>query len=332
MEKPLLEVNNLVKYFSFTRGIVHRKKYFLHAVDDVTFSLSRRKTLGVVGESGCGKTTLGKTIVNLYHPTSGEILLRPDKDTVIDISKANDEEMKKVRRTVQMVFQDPQSSLNPRWPIKNIIGEPLNILKLASGRREREDMVISLLDEVGLKPEHINRYPHEFSGGQRQRIGIARALASDPDLVVLDEPTSAVDVSVQAQVLNLLKDIQKKKDMAYLFISHDLGVVHHMSDEIAVLYLGRVVEYGDSDRIFENPIHPYTKALLSALPVPDPDFEAHKRRIILKGALPNALQPPSGCRFHTRCTEIHDEKKCTQESPMLKEVEKNHMVACWNYE
>jgi oligopeptide/dipeptide ABC transporter ATP-binding protein len=331
MAKPLLEVEHLKKYFTFQRGLIKRKSFSLRAVDDVSFTLDRNKTLGVVGESGCGKTTLGKTIVNLYKPDDGRILLHPDENTTLDAVNANDEEQKAINRLVQMVFQDPQSSLNPRWTVKNIIGEPLDILKLASGRKERENMVIQLLDEVGLKPEHLNRYPHEFSGGQRQRIGIARALASNPDMVVLDEPTSAVDVSVQAQVLNLLKELQRTKNMAYLFISHDLGVVHHMSDEIAVLYLGQVVEYGSAEKIFDEPLHPYTKALLSALPVPDPYFEAHKKRIILKGLLPNAINPPSGCRFHTRCMEMVGEK-CTKECPMLKEVGKDHKVACWIYE
>ena len=331
MTVPLLEVKDLYKYFTFQRGLLHRQTFSVRAVENVSFTLDRNKTLGVVGESGCGKTTLGKTIISLYRPDSGQILLHPDEKTTYDVATAQDEEMKAVRRIVQMVFQDPQSSLNPRWPVKNIIGEPLDILKLVSGRRERENMVLELMEEVGLKPEHINRYPHEFSGGQRQRIGIARALASNPDLVVLDEPTSAVDVSVQAQVLNLLKELQRTKNMAYLFISHDLGVVHHMSDEIAVQYLGQIVEQGPSDKVFSDPLHPYTKALLSALPVPDPEFEAHKRRIILEGTLPNAINPPPGCRFHTRCQEFLGEK-CTKECPALIEVEKGHRVACWRYE
>ncbi|MBN1786002.1 MAG: ATP-binding cassette domain-containing protein [Candidatus Methanofastidiosa archaeon] len=331
MAKPLLEVKNLKKFFTFQRGLVKRKTFYLRAVDDVTFDLEREKTLGVVGESGCGKTTLGKTIVGLYPPDSGSITLNPNGNPINTLNP-NDEELKIIRKTVQMVFQDPQSSLNPRWPVRNIVGEPLEILKLVSGRKEKESKVIELLETVGLKPEHINRYPHEFSGGQRQRIGIARALASQPDLMVLDEPTSAVDVSVQAQVLNLLKDLQKEKKMAYLFISHDLGVVHHMADEIAVQYLGQIVEYGDSEKVFNNPMHPYTKALLSALPVADPEFEAHKKRIILTGTLPNAISPPPGCRFHTRCKELVDEKKCKSECPALKEVEKNHKVACWIYD
>lgn len=329
--KPLLEVNNIKKYFSFQRGILRKKTFYLKAVDDISFNLERKKTLGVVGESGCGKTTLGKTLVNLHKPESGSINLNLDNGTSIDVINANEDEMKTVRRTIQMVFQDPHSSLNPRWPIKNIIGEPIDILKMASGRREKESMVMELLDDVGLKPEHMNRYPHEFSGGQRQRIGIARALASKPDIIVLDEPTSAVDVSVQAQVLNLLKELQKSKSMSYLFISHDLGVVHHMSNEIAVMYLGQVVEYGDTNKIINDPLHPYTKALLSALPVPDPEFEAHKKRIILKGQLPNAVNPPKGCRFHTRCAELVGEK-CKHDCPALKEVSKGHKVACWIYE
>ncbi|MHC1605544.1 MAG: ABC transporter ATP-binding protein [Candidatus Methanofastidiosia archaeon] len=326
---PLLEVKKLTKYFKIERGVIRRKTLYVKAVEDVSFSLDRKKTVGVVGESGCGKTTLGKTLVNLYKPESGSILLHSDGKDIIDTTTANDEQMKKVRKMIQMVFQDPHSSLNPRWTIKNIVGEPIKILKMASGRKEREGMVVQLLDEVGLKPEHMNRYPHEFSGGQRQRIGIARALASKPDMVVLDEPTSSVDVSVQAQVLNLLKDLQQKRGMAYIFISHDLGVVHHMADEIAVQYLGRIVEYGDSEKVFNNPLHPYTKALLSALPVPDPEFEAHKKRIILKGTVPNPINPPSGCSFHPRCYELADEKKCKKQCPHLKEVEKGHKVACW---
>ncbi|HOP08805.1 MAG TPA: ATP-binding cassette domain-containing protein [Candidatus Methanofastidiosa archaeon] len=331
MDRPLLEVKNLTKYFSFQRGLFRKETFYLRAVDDVSFSLERKKTLGIVGESGCGKTTLGKTLVGLYKPDSGSITLTPDGKS-IDMVNPKDDELKTIRKTIQMVFQDPQSSLNPRWPIRNIVGEPLEILKLTRGRKEKESRVIELLETVGLKPEHINRYPHEFSGGQRQRIGIARALASQPDLIVLDEPTSAVDVSVQAQVLNLLRDLQKERNMSYIFISHDLGVVHHMADEIAVQYLGQIVEYGDSEKVFNNPLHPYTKALLSALPVADPEFEAHKKRIILKGTLPNAINPPSGCRFHTRCQELVDEKRCKSECPMLREVEKDHKVACWIYD
>jgi oligopeptide/dipeptide ABC transporter ATP-binding protein len=331
MDKPLLEVKNLSKYFQFQRGIFKRKTFSLRAVDDVSFSLERKNTLGVVGESGCGKTTLGKTIVGLYKPDAGSITLTPN-DRSIDMLDPKDDEIKTIRKTIQMVFQDPQSSLNPRWPIRNIVSEPLEILKLTKGRKAKETRVIELLETVGLKPEHMNRYPHEFSGGQRQRIGIARALASQPDLVVLDEPTSAVDVSVQAQVLNLLKSLQEEREMAYIFISHDLGVVHHMSDEIAVQYLGQIVEYGDSEKVFNNPLHPYTRALLSALPVANPEFEAHKKRIILRGSLPNAINPPSGCRFHTRCQELVDENKCKSECPMLKEVEKGHKVACWIYD
>jgi len=331
MKKPLLEVEGLKKYFSFQKGLFKRQTFYLRAVDDVTFSLNRKKTLGVVGESGCGKTTLGKTLVGLYKPDEGSITLTPDGES-IDAVNPSDEELKTIRKTIQMVFQDPQSSLNPRWPIRNIVGEPLDILKLTSGRKEKENRVIELLETVGLKPEHINRYPHEFSGGQRQRIGIARAMASQPDIIVLDEPTSAVDVSVQAQVLNLLKSLQEERNMAYIFISHDLGVVHHMADEIAVQYLGQIVEYGDSEKVFNNPLHPYTKALLSALPVADPEFVAHKKRIILKGTLPNAINPPSGCRFHTRCQELVDENKCKSQCPMLKEVEKDHKVACWIYD
>jgi len=326
---PILEVNNLKKYFRIEKGIIKKKIAYVKAVDDVSFKLERNKTLGVVGESGCGKTTLGKTILRLYEPDSGEIFLNFDGKK-IDVTSADKEEMKTVRKKMQMVFQDPQSSLNPRMPVKNIVGEPLVILGEMKDPEERERHVLSILEEVGLTAEHMERYPHEFSGGQKQRIGIARALIVHPDVMILDEPTSALDVSVQAQTLELLKKLQKSRNIAYMFISHDLTVVHYISDVVAVMYLGKVVEYGDEDEIFNNPLHPYTKALLSAAPLPDPGDRDKKKRIILKGTVPSSINPPLGCRFHERCFE----KKgsiCEKEVPEMKKVGSNHWVACFNY-
>lgn len=325
----ILEVNNLKKYFRIEKGIIKKKIVYVKAVDDVSFKLERNKTLGVVGESGCGKTTLGKTVLRLYEPDSGKIFLNFDGKK-IDVTSADKEEMKTVRKMMQMVFQDPQSSLNPRMPVKNIVGEPLVILGEMKDSEERERHVLSILEEVGLKKEHMERYPHEFSGGQKQRIGIARALIVHPDVMILDEPTSALDVSVQAQALELLKKLQKSRDIAYMFISHDLTVVHYISDVVAVMYLGKVVEYGDEDEIFNNPLHPYTKALLSAAPLPDPGDRDKKKRIILKGTVPSLINPPPGCRFHERCFE----KKgniCEKEVPEMKKVGSNHWVACFKY-
>ncbi|HID95908.1 MAG TPA: ATP-binding cassette domain-containing protein [Candidatus Latescibacteria bacterium] len=326
----LLEVSDLRKYFVVEKGIVRKNRNYVKAVDGVSFTLDKNQTLGIVGESGCGKTTLGKTVLRLLEPDSGVITLNVNGRS-INVLDADEEEMRLVRKKMQMVFQDPQSSLNPRMPVKSIIGEPLKILKIAEDPEEREGIVLNLLTDVGLGKEHMERYPHEFSSGQRQRIGIARALAVGPDLIILDEPTSSVDVSVQAQVLNLLKRLQETWNMAYLFISHDLGVVYHMSDRIAVMYLGKIVEVADADRIFDNPLHPYTRALLSALPFPDPEFRGKKKRILLEGTVPDPINPPPGCRFHTRCFERKANRPCKREEPGMREVEKKHLVACHNY-
>lgn len=323
-----LKVEGMEKYFEQSSGFLGRKTDYVKAVDDVSFKLKKDETLGVVGESGCGKTTLGKTVMRILDPTGGDAYLRTDEG-VINIAKATGSEMKKVRENIQMVFQDPQSSLNPRLPIKEIVGEAYDILGLVESVDERNRKVLDLLEQVGLKPEHMERYPHEFSGGQKQRIGVARALAVNPQIMVLDEPTSALDVSVQAQVLNLLNKLKKQMQMSYIFISHDLGVVYHMSDRIMVMYLGKVAEYGDADKIFNNPKHPYTKALLSALPVPDPEYETD--RILLEGNVPNPVDPPSGCRFRTRCYNKKHPEQCEEIIPELKKIEENHWVACHNY-
>ncbi len=325
----VLEVNNLKKYFPVEKGIIRKSTSYVRAVDDVSFKLERNKTLGIVGESGCGKTTLGKTVLRLYEPNAGEILLNTDGHS-IDVAKANEKEMKIVRKNIQMVFQDPQSSLNPRMAVKSIVGEPLIILGEMKDAEERENHVLDILQEVGLKKEHMERYPHEFSGGQKQRIGIARALTVEPDIIILDEPTSALDVSVQAQVLTLLNKLQRSREMAYMFISHDLTVVHYVSDLVAVMYLGKLVEYGDENEIFHNPLHPYTKALLSAAPLPDPHAREKKERIILKGTVPSPMNPPPGCRFHPRCFERKG-SICEKEIPAMKKVGKEHWVACFNY-
>jgi oligopeptide/dipeptide ABC transporter ATP-binding protein len=313
----LLEVRNLVKYFPIRPGLL-RTSGQVKAVDGISFNINKGETLGLVGESGCGKTTVGRTILRLIEPTSGEIIFEG-----VDITKLHKKELRKLRCNIQMVFQDPQSSLNPRMTIKNIVGEPLVVNKRARGR-ELEERVLKLLEIVGLNPDHLNRYPHEFSGGQRQRIGIARALALSPKLIVLDEPTSSLDVSVQAQVLNLLKNLQWKFGLTYLFISHDLSVIKNMSKRIAVMYLGKLVEVGDCDDIFEEPKHPYTQALMSA--ILDPDVEKRKERIILKGDVPSPENPPPGCRFHPRCWRTIS--KCIKEEPKLIEIKKKRLVAC----
>lgn len=317
----LLSVRNLVKYFPITRGIIFQKQVgAVHAVDDVTFDIHRGETLGLVGESGCGKSTTGRTILQLYRPTSGQVLFDG-----VDLVTLKGNELRKMRRRMQMIFQDPYASLNPRMTVAEIIGEPLLIHGVAKGKAIQE-RVEQLLELVGLNPAFSNRYPHEFSGGQRQRIGVARALALQPDLIVCDEPISALDVSIQAQVVNLLEDLQQQMGLTYLFIAHDLSMVRHISDRVAVMYLGVLVELADRNDLYNNPLHPYTQALLSAVPIPDPFVEEKRRRIILEGDVPSPVNPPSGCRFRTRCK--YAKELCSEAKPEWRELQPGHFVAC----
>ncbi|MBV9858998.1 MAG: dipeptide ABC transporter ATP-binding protein [Alphaproteobacteria bacterium] len=315
---PLLSVRDLVKHFPVRKGLLRRAVGQVHAVDGISFEIGRGETLGLVGESGCGKSTAGKAILKLIEPTSGEI--RIGKTRIDRLSRA---EMRPFRRQLQVVFQDPYSSLNPRLKVRDIIAEPLVNYGVAAGPA-LEDRVSELAGKVGLRPEALDRYPHEFSGGQRQRIGIARALALHPELIICDEPVSALDVSVQAQVINLLADLQREFGLSYLFIAHDIAVVEHISHRVAVMYLGKIVEIADRADLFARPQHPYTEALLSAVPVPDP--EAAKKRILLKGDVPSPINPPAGCRFHTRCPYAFD--RCSFEVPAMREVLPGHHVAC----
>jgi oligopeptide/dipeptide ABC transporter ATP-binding protein len=318
----LLEVVDLRKYFPIVSGLFKRRITYVHAVDDVNFNIKRTSTMGLVGESGCGKTTVGRTLLRLLNPTSGKILYN-DNGTQVDIAALGKKELRGMRRKMQIVFQDPQSSLNPRRTIHDTLAEPLQILEGIKGE-ELEIRILELLEDVGLNPEHAQRYPHEFSGGQRQRIGIARAIAVNPELVVLDEPTSSLDVSVQAQVLNLLLNLQKEYKMSYLFISHDLSVIRHMCDALGVMYLGEVVETGNTRDIFQKALHPYTHALLSAIPVPDPSKKS--KRLVIKGTVPSAINPPEGCRFHTRCPFA--KSICSKEVPKYYKAGEDHLVKC----
>jgi len=323
-EGVLLEVRGLKKYFPVRRGVFRRIVGWVKAVDDVDFFIQEGETLGLVGESGCGKTTTGRTILRLIEPTAGEILFRSKRlGRVVDIAKMRQRDMKPLRREMQIIFQDPYSSLNPRMTVGDIVGEPLVVHRVARGK-EKERKVVELLQAVGLKPEHMRRYPHEFSGGQRQRIGIARALALDPQLIVCDEPVSALDVSIQAQVLNLLEDLQDEFHLTYLFIAHDLSVVKHISDRVAVMYLGKIVELAETEELFTHPMHPYTEALLSAVPVPDPDYK--KERILLQGDVPSPINPPPGCYFHPRCS--YAKEICSKEAPKFVDMGGDHYVAC----
>ncbi len=320
---PLLSVKNLCKDFAVESGFFGKRfsNKAVHAVDNVSFDIYPGETFGLVGESGCGKSTTGRCIMRLTRPTSGQVFFEGK-----DVAQMNKKELKEMRRNMQFIFQDPYASLNPRMTIGEIVAEPLIIHKVITDPAKREARVRELLDMVGLNPEHINRYPHEFSGGQRQRIGIARAFALKPKLIICDEPVSALDVSIQAQVLNLLNDLQKETGTAYLFIAHDLSVVQHISDNIGVMYLGSMMEYADWKNLYERPFHPYTQSLLSAVPVPDPDLQASRKRIILAGDPPSPINAPSGCRFHTRCPIACE--KCSQERPEFREVEPGHFCAC----
>jgi peptide/nickel transport system ATP-binding protein len=318
MRGPLLEVNGLKKHFPIRRGLLGRVSGHVYAVDGISFTIGEGETLGLVGESGCGKSTAAKSIMKLIEPTAGEIKLRGAR-----IDQLRPSAMRPYRRELQFVFQDPYSSLNPRLSVGAIVGEPLANYRIAAGS-ELKDRVIAILAKVGLRADAMERYPHEFSGGQRQRIGIARALAVNPRLIICDEPVSALDVSVQAQVVNLLKDLQKEFRLSYLFVAHDLAVVENISHRIAVMYLGKIVELTDRQSLFSAPLHPYTEALLSAVPLPDPD--APRRRIILSGDVPSPINPPTGCRFHTRCP--YAEARCRVEEPAMREVKPGHLVAC----
>lgn len=316
-EKNLVEVKNLKQYFQIHAGL--GKSIPLKAVDDVSFAIKPGETLGLVGESGCGKTTVGRTLLRLYKPTSGEVYFNNELVT--------DKNMRSLRKEMQMVFQDPYSSLNPRMTVEDIIGEPLDVHKLYANKKERRDKILDLMQLVGLNAEHARRYAHEFSGGQRQRIGIARALAVNPKFIVCDEPVSALDVSIQAQVINMFEDLQQKLGVAYLFIAHDLLVVHHISDRIAVMYLGKIVEIADADELYENPMHPYTQSLLSAIPMPDPKAAKERKRIVLEGDVPSPMNMPSGCAFRTRCRYATEE--CAQKCPTLTDRGNGHFVSCF---
>jgi oligopeptide/dipeptide ABC transporter ATP-binding protein len=318
-DTPLVEVSSLKKYFPIRQGLLQRETGRVHAVDDVTFAVREGETLGLVGESGCGKSTLGRTIVRLLEPTEGSVRFQGR-----DISKLGTRSLRPLRREMQMVFQDPYASLNPRKRVGSIIGTPLKIHGVA--KSERRQRVQELLETVGLSPEHYNRFPHEFSGGQRQRIGVARALALRPKLIVADEPVSALDVSIQSQMLNLLDDLQRELHLTYIFIAHDLGVVRHVSNRIAVMYLGKLVELAAGEELYQRPIMPYTEALLSAVPIPDPDLSHQRERIVLEGDVPSPINPPSGCRFHPRCRYMTD--ICREVEPPLTNYGNGHLAAC----
>lgn len=322
-QEYLLKVDHLKQYFPVRDGF---KKMELKAVDDVSFAIRPGETLGLVGESGCGKTTVGRTLLRLYKPTAGRIEF--DGNVLFDSEKKIDVNMHPYRKQMQMVFQDPYSSLNPRMTVEDIIGEPLDVHKLYSNKKERHEKIMDLMETVGLNAEHATRYAHEFSGGQRQRIGIARALAVDPKFIVCDEPVSALDVSIQAQVVNMFEDLQKQRGLSYLFIAHDLLVVQHISDRIAVMYLGHMMELAEADELMDHPVHPYTESLLSAVPIPDPETARNSHRIVLEGDVPSPLHMPSGCPFRSRCK--YATEQCAQERPELTDRGNGHMVACWN--
>lgn len=321
--KNLLEVSHLKQYFPVRQGL---RKVPLKAVDDISFAIRPGETLGLVGESGCGKTTVGRTLLRLYRPTAGRIVF--DGNVLFDSEQKIDVDMQPYRRQMQMVFQDPYSSLNPRMTVEDIIGEPLDVHKLYTNKKDRREKILDIMELVGLNAEHAMRYAHEFSGGQRQRIGIARALAVNPKFIVCDEPVSALDVSIQAQVVNMFRELQDKLGVAYLFIAHDLLIVHHISHRIAVMYLGRMMEIAQADELNNRPIHPYTLSLLSAVPIPDPEIARKNKRIILEGDVPSPLKMPSGCPFRTRCRFATEQ--CEAMMPPLTDRGEGHFVACWN--
>ena len=321
MSEALLEVHDLVKHFPVGGGMFSRATGQVRAVDGVSFSIRRGETLGLVGESGCGKTTTGRCILQLERPTSGRILFDGTELTTLD-----EHALQAVRRRIQVIFQDPYSSLNPRMTIGETLAEPLKVHGIVPSSAAREERVRELLVQVGLAPQHARRYPHQLSGGQRQRVGIARALAMEPALIICDEPVSALDVSIQAQIINLLEDLQSRLGLTYLFIAHDLSVVRHISDRVGVMYLGKLVEMADRAALYERPTHPYTRALLSAVPIPDPELEAHRNRTVLRGEVPSPLTPPSGCVFHPRCPIAVD--RCAAEVPALRHIRPGHWGAC----
>lgn len=316
----LLEVKNLKKYFPIKKGFFGKATLNVKAVDDISFSINRGETFGLVGESGCGKSTTGRTLIRLYNPTAGEIIFDG-----VDIANMKESQLMDYRKRIQMIFQDPYASLNTRMTVSDIIGEPLDIHGLASGK-ERQERIFNLLETVGLSKDHASRYPHEFSGGQRQRIGIARALAVDPEFIICDEPISALDVSIQAQVVNMLEDLQKEHGLTYLFIAHDLSMVKYISDRIGVMYLGKMAEIASADNLYAKPLHPYAQALLSAIPIPDPEIMRNSNRIIIEGDVPSPINPPSGCTFRTRCQ--YAKPLCAKVEPILVEVNDDHWVSC----
>lgn len=326
MSDKLLQVEHLKQYFP--AGGMGKNRKFVKAVDDVSFFVNKGETLGLVGESGCGKTTTGRSILRLYEPTGGKITF--DGNVILDVENKVKVDMLPYRQKMQMVFQDPYASLDPRMTVGDIVGEAIDIHKLAANKKERHDRIISMLEKVGLNSEHANRYPHEFSGGQRQRVGIARALAVNPQFIVCDEPISALDVSIQAQVVNMFEELQEQMGLTYLFIAHDLSVVKHISDRIGVMYLGKMVELADSYELVARSLHPYTKSLISAIPIADPIKARASKRIILQGDVPSPLNPPTGCRFRTRCP--YADECCAQKEPEWREVEKGHYVACHHVE
>ena len=322
MSENLIQIEHLKQYFP--AGGYGKKKKYIRAVDDVSFTISRGETLGLVGESGCGKTTTGRTLLRLYEPTGGRF--EYDGEVIFDVEKKTYADMLPYRKKMQIVFQDPYASLDPRMTVGDIVGEAIEVHKMAANKQERYEIIIEMLRRVGLNSEHANRYPHEFSGGQRQRVGIARALAVRPEFIVCDEPISALDVSIQAQVINMFEDLQEQMGLTYLFIAHDLSAVKHISNRIGVMYLGKMVELADSYELITRPLHPYTRSLISAIPIADPRAARESRRIVLEGDVPSPLNPPSGCRFRTRCP--YATEQCAQEVPQWREVEKGHFAAC----